>query len=104
MFRQIDERTIVVEQTPQVPMFADRPEPVRREPIKLTKAALLKRQRWTEEDFEIAVKHGLPNAAKRTTLGAWGWTLIWSDIEIDNWIENTLRKNRGEIDRLLGDK
>jgi hypothetical protein len=62
-----------------------RPEPPRREAVRLDKAAVLQRFRWTDAQFEAAQGYGFPVAAKAFPPGQWGFTLVWRDLDLDDW-------------------
>ena len=69
-FTRLDARTIVVNETPQLPVFADRPEPPRQEDRMLDRAAL--RKKFNADAAELEEIIGLPGfpSASRTSSGS----------------------------------
>jgi hypothetical protein len=53
---------------------------------KLDQPALLKKMRWTSEDFGAAQSYGFPAGGKRPILGGWGWSLQWHEDVVDAWV------------------
>lgn len=82
---QIDARTLVVDETPQLPMLPERPVPARTEDRKLTYGDLLKKMRWTDAQYETAQRFQFPIAGRRP-VGPFELALIWNESVIDAWI------------------
>jgi hypothetical protein len=100
MFRKLDSRTILVESTEQVPMFPPRPEPVRVAPRLIDHKALLRKMRWSPEQYEAAQAYDFPIARRRAE--GWTLTLIWPEDAIDTWIVS-MREKADQIRSLIGD-
>ena len=101
-FQKIDDRTILVLETPQLPVFPDRPEPLRVEDRKVDRKLVMKKCKWTGEQFDAAIAMPtFPIAGKRSRVGSWGITLVWSEHMLDRWAAEQ-RVLAAEIKSLLG--
>jgi hypothetical protein len=79
-----------------------RPEPPRREDRKLDRAALKKKLKLTDAELEeVFGLEEFPTAARRTSVGSWSITLVWSEAAVDRWIKKK-RALAATITRLLG--
>jgi hypothetical protein len=90
-FRKIDDRTIYVENTAQLPVFADKPEPPREDPAldRIDRKVLMSTiGAATDADLELAFAWGLPSAiARRTERGGRGSTPLWSRKASLRWLD-----------------
>ena len=82
-------------------------EPPRRELVFLNKKQLLKRLRWTEADFEVAISLGepfrFPTPGKTIPKNDWGYDLVWPDTVLDAWLDRC-REYVAVMQRLVGGK
>src|SRR4051812_9184393 len=101
MPRMLDARSMLIENTPQLPVYADKPEPPRPDVRWLKKRDVLRRFGWTEEDFEYELTLDFPVASRRTKAGFWAVTLIWREDGLDAWRQ--MKREKAEKDlRLVG--
>jgi len=65
----------------------DRPEPVRRVPKSLNKAAAMKHLHMSEADFDVAIGLKDPKfpSAQLHTLPGWASEVRWRDTELERW-------------------
>ena len=101
-FTRIDARTIFVTNTPQLAVYPDKPEPPRVEDRKLDCKQVMKKFRWTSEQFDAAIAMPtFPISSKRSMVGSWRITLVWSEHMLDRWAAEQ-RVLAAEIKSLLG--
>jgi hypothetical protein len=82
----------------ELPIIPDPPEPVRPEDRKLDRKALGKKFGLNPAEVEeLIALPGFPPAGKRITYGEWGWLVVWSERQVDTWVE----KQRAEATRIL---
>ena len=80
-----------------------RPEPPKREPKLLDKKAIMKRQNWSEDQFDrFILRPGAPVSVKVTKIGSWAITLKWRDTDIDRTLD-AMRAERDELNGFLGE-
>jgi hypothetical protein len=73
----------------------DRREPQRRVPKMMTAAEVMKWPRWTREQFDRAVacqEPKFPVSSKRAPAGSWALVPVWSDEQIERWIDDVRKR------------
>lgn len=102
--RMLDERTIYVENTPMMPVYPDRPEPVRREPKVLDRKHSAKHLGLSVEDFNrVCTRTDFPASRLIPSLlpGDWnGDKPGWRDTELERWRDGKLAE-RDELIRMF---
>jgi hypothetical protein len=69
---------------------------------RLDKAAVLRKFKWSEKDFELAQSCEFPAAMKRPPkLGSWTFTLVWPENVLDGWAAKQ-REKVAVLERLVG--
>jgi hypothetical protein len=79
----------------------DKPDPPQVEPPRLNYAAVLKKFRWSDVEFELAQRFGFPPSLLRASVartqnepGGAHWEKVWPEDKLDVWAAGLMAEIR----------